>query len=72
MKISTIYRFRRVCNIGRDPWVNGETRVVGTVLGINFAAVRAREPITSTHSCGTVPARFWIIKVSFEVERFPA
>ena len=40
---STIYRFNRVRNIERDPRVDGKTRGVGTVLGINFAAVRTGE-----------------------------
>lgn len=40
---STIYRLHSVCNIGRDSWVNGEARVVGTVLGINFTAISTRE-----------------------------
>ena len=40
---STIYRFHRVCNIGRNSWVNGEAWVVGTVLGINFTAISTRE-----------------------------
>lgn len=41
--MSTIYRFYRVCNIGRDACVNGETRIIGTVLGIDFAAVSTRK-----------------------------